>query len=102
QRDRTGRGQRIEVSMQEAVINFSRIAFARWAMTGEATPRAGNQSILSATSPSGLYACKGGGPNDYCFIYTSRSPTNHQWHRLLTVIGREDLIGNERLGMPEK
>jgi formyl-CoA transferase len=102
QRDRTGRGQRIEVSMQEAVINFSRIAFARWAMTGEATPRAGNQSILSATSPSGLYACKGGGPNDYCFIYTSRSPTNHQWHRLLTVIGREDLIGNERLGTPEK
>tara|TARA_R110002020_G_scaffold458434_1_gene675853 strand:- start:43728 stop:45035 length:1308 start_codon:yes stop_codon:yes gene_type:complete len=101
QRDRTGRGQRIEVSMQEAVINFSRIAFARWAVTGEATPRAGNQSILSSTSPSGLYACKGGGPNDYCFIYTSRSPTNHQWHRLLKVVGREDLMDDARFATPE-
>jgi formyl-CoA transferase len=101
QRNMTGRGQRIEVSMQEAVINFSRIAFARWAMTGEATPRAGNQSILSATSPSGLYACKGGGPNDYCFIYTSRSPTNHQWNRLLTVMGREEMIGDARFTTPE-
>jgi formyl-CoA transferase len=101
QRDRTGRGQRVEVSMQEAVINFSRIAFARWATTGEATPRAANQSILSATSPSGLYACKGGGPNDYCFIYTSRSPSNHQWNRLLEVIGREDLRGDERFATPE-
>lgn len=101
QRMRTGKGQRIEVSMQEAVINFSRIAFARWAVTGEATLRAGNQSILSATAPSGLYPCKGGGPNDYCFIYTSRAPTNHQWKRLLSVMGREDLLGDPRFATPE-
>src|SRR5690606_17855186 len=81
--------------------NFSRIAFARWAVTGEGTPRAGNQSILSATAPSGLYPCKGGGPNDYCFIYTSRSPSNHQWKRLLTIVGREDLIEDKRYATPE-
>jgi formyl-CoA transferase len=101
QRVQTGKGQRIEVSMQEAVINFSRIAFARWAMTGESTPRTANQSILKASAPSGLYACKGGGPNDYCFIYTSRSPNNHQWKRLLAVLGREDLIGDPRFETPE-
>src|SRR5690606_17347357 len=101
QRIRTGRGQRVSVSMQEAMINFGRIAFARWAMTGEATPRCGNQSLLSATAPSGVYPCKGGGPNDYCFIYTSRSPTNHQWKRLLSIIGREDLLEDERFSSPE-
>src|SRR5690606_34971929 len=101
QRIRTGRGQRVSVSMQEAMINFSRIAFARWAMTGEATPRCGNQSLLSSTAPSGVYPCKGGGPNDYCFIYTSRSPTNHQWKRLLSIIGREDLLDDERFSSPE-
>src|SRR5690606_898819 len=78
-----------------------RIAFARWAMTGEATPRCGNQSLLSSTAPSGVYPCKGGGPNDYCFIYTSRSPTNHQWKRLLSIIGREDLLDDERFSSPE-
>jgi formyl-CoA transferase len=102
QRERTGRGQRVEVSMQEAVINFSRIAFARWAVTGEGTPRAGNQSLLSATAPSELYPCRGGGLNDYCFIYTSRSPSNHQWNRLLAVIGRDDLKDDPRFATPEE
>jgi formyl-CoA transferase len=88
--------------MQESVINFSRIAFARWAVTGEGTPRAGNQSLLSATAPSELYPCKGGGSNDYCFIYNSRSLTNHQWNRLLSVMGREDLKGDPRFTTPEE
>jgi formyl-CoA transferase len=101
QRKVTGKGQRIEVAMQEAVINFSRIAFARQALSGEPAPRVGNQSILGTTAPSELYPCKGGGPNDYCFVYTSRSPLNHQWHKLLTVIGRPELIGDGRFESPE-
>ena len=46
QRAATGKGQRIQVAMQDAVINFSRIAFARQAATGEAAVRSGNRSAL--------------------------------------------------------
>src|SRR5207253_1881083 len=61
QRERTGRGQHIKVAMQDAVINFSRIAFARQAVSGKAAVRSGNRSALGTTAPSGLYKCKGGG-----------------------------------------
>src|SRR5207244_3652318 len=101
QRERTGGGQHIKVAMQDAVINFSRIAFARQAASGKAAVRSGNRSALGTTAPSGLYKCKGGGLNDYCFIYTTRAGNRH-WHRLLTAIGREDLIGDERFNAPEK
>src|SRR6516225_9005465 len=46
QRERTGRGQHIKVAMQDAVINFSRIAFARQAASGQAAVRSGNRSAL--------------------------------------------------------
>ena len=100
QRQLTGRGQRIEVAMQDAVINFSRIAYASQALWGKAAPRVGNQSILGTSSPSECYRCKGGGPNDYCYIYTTRAG-NHQWERILNVIGREDLLKDPRFASPE-
>ncbi len=100
QRQVTGRGQRIEVAMQDAVINFSRIAYASQALWGKAAPRVGNQSILGTSSPSECYRCKGGGPNDYCYIYTTRAG-NHQWHRILKVIGRDDLLEDPRFASPE-
>ena len=101
QRQQTGKGQRIQVAMQDAVINFSRIAFARQALSGEAAVRSGNRSALGTTAPSGLYPCKGDGLNDYCFIYTSRAGNRH-WDRLLKAIGREDLVGDERFDTPQK
>jgi formyl-CoA transferase len=101
QRERTGYGQHIQVAMQDAVINFSRIAFARQTATGTAAVRSGNRSALGTTAPSGLYPCKGGGLNDYCFIYTSRAGNRH-WDRLLKAIGREDLIGDERFNSPHQ
>jgi len=100
QRTVTGRGQRIEVAMQDAVINFGRIAFARTAVTGEAAPRVGNQGILATSSPSEAYPCKGGGPNDYCYVYTTRAG-NHQWLRLLAAIGREDIAADPRFASPQ-
>ena len=99
QRQFTDEGQRIEVSMQDAVINFGRIAYAAQAMFGKPAPRAGNQSIIAGTSPSEVYPCKGGGPNDYCYIYTTRAG-NHQWEALLKVIGREELKDDPRFTGP--
>jgi formyl-CoA transferase len=100
QRQFTGRGQRIEVVMQETVTNLCRISYAAQALHGKPALRNGNQSILGSTSPSEAYPCKGGGPNDYCFIYSSRA-TNRHWERLLQFMGRDELIGDERFSSPE-
>ncbi len=95
QRERTGRGQHIEVAMQEAVINFCRIAYSSQLMWGTPAPRVGNRGVLGTNAPSEAYPCTGGGPNDYCYIYTTRAG-NHHWERLLRVIGREDLLKDPR------
>lgn len=100
QRERTGKGQFVQVTMQEAVVNFCRMAFAAQEMFKEPTRRTGNQSLLGATSPSELYRCKGGGPNDYCFIYVSRAG-NRQWQRLLEVIGATHLNEDPRFATSE-
>ena len=100
QRTVTGRGQHVEVAMQEVVINFARIAFATQALTNKPAGRAGNRSVLGTSAPSECYPCQGDDPNDYCFIYTSRA-RSEQWDRLLQVIGHSDLIGDERYCTPE-
>jgi formyl-CoA transferase len=99
QRQATGRGQRIEVAMQEAVINFGRIAYGAQALWGRVPPRNGNQSVLATSAPSEVYPCKGGGPNDYCYVYTTRAG-NHHWERLCRVIGQEPLIDDPRFKEP--
>jgi formyl-CoA transferase len=81
--------------MQDAVINFGRIAYSAQLMHGKPAPRVGNRSVVGTNAPSEAYPCKGGGPNDYCYIYTTRAG-NHHWERLLQVIGREDLLGDPR------
>jgi formyl-CoA transferase len=100
QRERTGAGQRVEVSMQEAVINYCRIAYTRQALTGRAAERFGNRSQLGVSAPSEVYPCHPGGPNDYVFVYTSRA-SNEQWHRLLEVVGRPHLRDDPRFETPE-
>jgi formyl-CoA transferase len=101
QRQFTGQGQHIKVAMQECVINYSRISYAAQYLWGKAAPRMGNQSIMGTNSPSETYPCKGGGPNDYCYIYTSRANPQH-WERLLKIMGREDLIGDPRFDSPQE
>lgn len=101
ERQTTGRGRRVFVSMQEAVINFNRIAFARSLMQGGlAAQRTGN-AVAMKTAPSNIFPCKPGGPNDYVYVYVSRTPTSSHWRRLLETIGREDLLGDPRFATPE-
>ena len=101
QRQFTGEGQRIQLAMQECVINYGRISYAAQYLMGKAAPRMGNQSIMGTNSPSETYKTKGDGPNDYCYIYTSRANPQH-WERLLKIMGREDLIGDPRFDSPQE
>ncbi len=101
QRERTGVGQRIQIAMQDAMLQYSRIAYAVQARTGQAARRAGAKVLTGGNAPSGTYPCKPGGPNDYVYVYTSRANAQH-WERLLKTIGREDLIGDARYDSPNK
>lgn len=100
QREQTGQGQHIQVAMQDAMTNYCRIAYAAQARDAAACRRSGNQVVLGTTAPSECYRCKGGGPNDYCYIYSSRANNVH-WQRLLKVIGREALSDDPRFATPQ-
>src|SRR5580692_1605949 len=94
-RTRTGQGEHIQIAMQDAMLQYTRGAFAATTTRGEPAKRAGSGSVMSRNPPMGLYPTKGGGPNDYVYVYTSRANPEH-WRRLLGVIGREELIGDPR------
>ena len=95
ERNRTGQGRRLQVAMQDAMVHYMRTCFATMARTGQAAPRHGAKSGGGNNAPSGLYPCAPGGPNDYIYITTSRANPEH-WARLMTVIGRAELIDDPR------
>jgi formyl-CoA transferase len=101
QRKRTGRGQRIEVAMQESVINYTRVAYMTQSVTGRAPERRGSGAARGVAAPSGVFRCKGGGPNDYCYIHASRGGGGGHFHRLLCTIGREELMSDPRFASSE-
>ncbi len=95
----TGQGEHLQVAMQDAMMHYMRIGFAQQARTGKAAPRAADTSVTGGNPPMGTYPSKGGGANDYVYVYTSRANPEH-WRRLLGVIGREDLIDDPRYATP--
>jgi crotonobetainyl-CoA:carnitine CoA-transferase CaiB-like acyl-CoA transferase len=96
----TGQGEHLTVGMQDSVLHYIRNAFAYMERSdGKAAPRAGSRTVGGGHPPIGVYPCKGGGPNDYVYVYTSAANPEH-WTRLLKVMGREDLIGDERYRTP--
>ena len=95
ERNRTGQGRRLQVAMQDAMIHYMRTCFANMARTGQPARRNGAKSGGGNNAPSGLYPAKGGGPNDYVYLTTSRANPEH-WSRLMKLIGREELIEDPR------
>jgi formyl-CoA transferase len=110
QRERTGRGQRVEVAMQDSVINLCRVKLrdqqrlAHGPLTeypqhqgkgfGDAVPRSGNAS--GGGQPGNALRCQGNGPNDY--IYVIIQPQG--WEPLMKLAGREDLITHRDFATP--
>lgn len=91
QRLRTGEGQQIEISMQEAMTYYMRTRIALLGNWGEqAVPRIGNRM---GALPTELYPCLGDGPNDYLYVITV---TARHWDALCLAIDRADLIADPR------
>jgi formyl-CoA transferase len=89
QQQRTGQGQEIEISMQEAVTYFMRTVLAGTEWGANAAPRRGNR----AGSPTDLYPCKPFGPNDYLYIMVV---TTRMWDTFCAVIERTDFLDDPR------
>ncbi|MCP5026975.1 MAG: formyl-CoA transferase, partial [Actinomycetia bacterium] len=90
QKLRTGEGQRIEVSMQEAMTYYMRTRIAMVPGWGEAAaPRNGN----GAMATSNLYAAAGGGPNDFVMIM---AVTPRMFTDLCAVMDRPELAEDPR------
>ena len=90
QRLRTGEGQALEISMQEAMTYWLRTAISSGADWGrKAAPRVG----VGATATSRLYRCSPGGPNDYVILLIV---TPRMWDAFCEAIGRPDLGKDER------
>ena len=79
QRERTGKGQRVEVAMTDAVLNLCRVKMRDQQRLmhgplpeypnkefGDAVPRAGNAS--GGGQPGAALRCAPGGPNDYVYV----------------------------------
>ena len=97
ERRATGKGRRLQVAMQDAMLHYIRIAFQAQAASGKAARRNGSRSA-TAVAPAGIFPCAPGGPNDWVYVFARQ--VDH-WHRLLKVLGREDLIGNANYDTPK-
>ncbi len=95
QRHATGRGQHVEVSMQDAVVNLIRVSLRDHQRFGRPMGRTGNQ--LGRNVPGTTYPCAPGGPNDYVYLYAQPQ----MWPAVLDVLGKPELAQDERFRTPE-
>ncbi len=100
QRNTQGVGQRVDVAMQDFIIGLSRSGWEPYYDTGKPPVRVGNGMPLEPVAPSNTYPCKPFGINDYVHIYCSRHPGSKQFDNLCRVMGREDLLEDERFKTP--
>ncbi len=107
QRVTSGRGQRVEVAMQEAVLNLCRVKLrdqqrlAHGPLSeypnesfGDEVPRSGNAS--GGGQPGWTVKCSPGGPND--FVYVIVQPLI--WAALAELIGHPELADDPEWSTP--
>ena len=94
QRNTTGKGQEVEVSMQESVLNIMRVSLRDHQRRGSAMPRTGNQ--LGKNVPGTAYRCAPGGPNDYVYVLAQQQ----MWDDMLRVTGLTEKLGGEKYATP--
>jgi formyl-CoA transferase len=95
QRHATGRGQQVEVSMQDAVVNLIRVSLRDHQRFGAPMPRRGNQ--MGRGVPATAYPCAPGGANDYVFINAQQQ----MWPGFAAAIGHPELARDPRFANEE-
>ena len=85
---RTGVGRMVSTSMSEAAYFTLTTALQAWRKTGVA-PRTANRNSALSVAPQNVYPCSDG----YVAVI---STTNRHWRSILEVVGRADLIDDER------
>ncbi len=108
QRERTGRGQRVRVAMQHAVLNLCRVKLRDHqrlshgplseypdAPRGDEVPRSGNAS--GGGQPGWAVRCAPGGPNDYVYVIVQPA----SWVPLCSLMGRPELAEAPEWATPE-
>ncbi|WP_433167211.1 formyl-CoA transferase [Kribbella sp. CA-247076] len=107
QRTNTGKGQRVSVAMQEAVLNLTRVKLRDQQRLahgplreypnehfGDEVPRSGNAS--GGGQPGWALRCAPGGPNDY--IYVIVQPPG--WAPIANLIGKPELADDPDWSTP--
>ena len=90
QRHATGRGQHVEVSMQDAVVNIMRISLRDHQRMGHVPERTGNQ--LGRNVPGTTYPCAPGGSNDYVYVFAQPQ----MWEAMVGAMGQAQLAADPR------
>ena len=88
QRDLTGEGQHLEVSMQDGIVNLMRYRLIRSLSLATPNVRPGDRPGEGIPT---VFPCAPGGSDDYVMIHM----TGALWETVLAIIGRADLIGDE-------
>jgi CoA:oxalate CoA-transferase len=89
QRTVTGRGELVEVAMQETVYPTLASSMDYHMRTGEVPPRTGNRQASLATAPYNAFPTRDG----WVAIH---AVTEEHWRNLLQAMGREDLADDPR------
>lgn len=93
QRRRTGEGQRIEYSQQEAVLQMAGQAFMEWFLNGRDYGPMENRHPTGAAAPHGVFPCAGDDRWVAIACYT-----DDEWRRLVTVMGDPEWARDPRYG----